>query len=245
MLRTLKSLVRSLPARFTPIAAALFLATAAGCVLYGNPDEYKTCADVACGKNASCGDGQCFCDAGHEGNPYTGCDAVMPVVDPECTLDCGQNAYCSEGECYCELDHVYVCGPNAGCMPESRLCDKTQDCQNGADEALVACAPSIFQEWLLTDSCDDNIDIEWRLFSQDRDWAWPNIDTTFKTTGFGIDQYQVIQCFEGETICFAGKSGSTVWGFNLDGSGQCDACCARCGQDQTLDIGLLTCDTQL
>lgn len=241
MLRTFKSL-RSLPVRLALVA---FLSGVAGCTLYGSPDEYKTCADVACGANASCGDGQCFCDAGYEGNPYTGCDAVKPVVDESCTLDCGQNAYCSEGECYCELDHVYVCGPNAGCMPESRLCDDTPDCPNAADEAIVACGKPIFQEFLLTDACDDNVDIEWRLYSQDRDWAWPNADTTFRTAGYGIDVYQTVQCFEGEYVCFAGQSGDTKWGFNLDGTGTCDACCAPCGDQPTLDVGLLTCDTKL
>lgn len=241
MLRTLKSLHAAAVGLFT-------LSAAAGCVLYGSPDEYKTCAEVACGLNASCGDGQCFCDAGYDGNPYTGCDAVKPVVDESCTKECGQNAYCSEGECYCELDHVYVCGPNAGCLPKERLCDGTPDCMDGqADEVEFLCEKPtpLFQEWLLTDACDDSTEIDWRLFSLDRDWAWPSIDTTFRTAGYGIDVYQVVQCFDGEVICFAGKSGETVWGFNLDGTGECEACCFECGSYPTLDVGLLTCDTQL
>lgn len=239
--QALRSALRPLH-RSLGLSLGLLVASAAGgCVLYGEPDDYKTCAEVACGNNASCGDGQCFCDPGYTGNPYTGCQADKPVVDESCAKDCGQNAYCSEGECYCELDHVYVCGPNAGCLPEARLCDDTPDCPNSADEEVAVCSPAIFQEWLLTDSCDDGLDIEWRLFSQDRDWAWPDIDSTFRTAGYGIDVYQIVQCFEGETICFAGQSGATTWGFNLDGSGSCEACCAPCGSQQTLDLGFLTC----
>lgn len=236
-------LLRSLrPLHLALCALGLFTASVgAGCTLYGSPDDYKTCAEVACGNNASCGDGQCFCDPGYEGNPYTGCESSKPIVDESCAKECGQNAYCSENECYCELDHVYVCGANAGCLPEARLCDGTPDCPNAADEAIAVCNKPIFQEWLLTDSCDDNLDIEWRLFSQDRDWAWPDSTATFKSAGYGIDVYQIVQCFEGETICFAGQSGTMTWGFNLDGTGMCDACCAPCGSQQTLDLGFLTC----
>jgi hypothetical protein len=224
------------------VLAGLFAAAfAGGCVLYGEPDDYKTCNEVACGNHASCGDGKCFCDAGYAGNPYTGCEAAQPEVDEKCTRDCGQNAYCSEGDCYCELDHVYVCGANAGCLPSARLCDDTPDCPNAADEQVAVCSQPVFQEWLLTDDCDDNLDIEWRLFAQDRDWAWPDAESLFRSSGLGVDVYQVIQCFEGEKICFAGQSGDVTWGFNLDGSGQCDNCCAVCGEFELLDLGYLTC----
>ncbi|MBZ5714470.1 hypothetical protein [Nannocystis pusilla] len=241
MQRTLSSLRTAL--RSLPLFAGLFTAAVAGgCVLYGEPDDYKTCQEVACGNHASCGDGKCFCDPGYEGNPYTGCQDATPAVDEECAKDCGQNAYCSEGECYCELDHVYVCGENAGCMPTERLCDKANDCPNAADEALAVCSPPVFQEWLLTDDCDDGLDIEWRLFAQDRDWTWPSIDSTFRTAGRGVDVYQIIQCFEGEWICFAGASGDVTWGFNLDGTGECENCCAACGSQDLLDLGFLTCE---
>ena len=215
-----------------------------GCVLYGDAEEVKSCDDVVCGNNATCGGDQaeCFCDAGHAGNPYDGCFAEQPVVDATCKADCGQNAYCSEGECYCDLDHVAVCGANAGCMPEARLCDAQEDCPNAADENVAVCSPPVFQDWLVTDDCDDGAPIEYRLFSQDRDWSWPGATTTFKTTSLGAEDYQTIQCFEGELICFAGASGDVVWGFNLDGSGSCDACCATCGSDSVLDLGFLSCE---
>lgn len=237
-LATLRIALRSLP-----LFAGLFAAAAAGgCVLYGGPEEHKTCAEVACGNHASCGDGECFCDPGYDGNPYTGCHDATPEVDESCNQDCGQNAYCSEGACYCELDHVYVCGDNAGCLPTERLCDQTPDCPNGADEAVAVCSQPIFQEWLLTDACDDGRDIEWKLFALDRDWAWPGAETAYSTAGFGVDVYEIIQCFEGERICFAGASGDVTWGFNLDGTGECEACCTTCGYEALLDLGLLTCE---
>jgi len=222
-----------------PFAAALIT----GCVLYGGADDYKTCADVVCGDHATCGgDGQCFCDAGYGGNPYEGCKSAQPEVDPSCSKECGQNAYCSDGECYCELDHVYVCGANAGCLPTANLCDAQPDCPDGADEQPAVCSKPTFQEWLLTDSCNDAEDIQWRLFAQDRDWVWPNKDEVFRSGGLNVDTYQIIECFEGETICFAGESGETKWGFNLDGTGSCDACCAQCGSQELLDLGYLTCE---
>ncbi len=218
------------------------VAASAGCVLYGDAEPYRTCAEVVCGNNASCGDGQCFCDPGTEGNPYTGCLAVQPEVDPDCSLDCGANAFCSGGACYCEADHVAVCGANAGCMAESRLCDGLADCPNSADENVAVCQPPLFQEWLLTDGCDDTLAIEWRLLAQDRDWAWPGADEVFRTPGFNVDTYQTIQCFADEVICFAGASGSLTWGLGLDNSGDCEDCCFYCGAAPLLDIGYLTCE---
>jgi hypothetical protein len=207
-------------------------AAAAGCVLYGDAEEQKTCAEVVCGSNATCGDNaECYCDAGYAGNPFDGCKAIEPDVDENCSLDCGQNAYCSEGGCFCELDHVAVCGANAGCMPESRLCDDKEDCPNAADEAPAVCGTPIFQDWVATDNCDDGEDFEWRLYALERDWAWPADGASFYTTGFYVDAYQTIQCFEGETICYAAASGSIAWGFNLDGSGECDDCCFACTEE--------------
>lgn len=234
--------IRSALRSFHLLCGLLVASTAGGCVLYGGADDYKTCDEVACGNHASCGDGECFCDPGYGGNPYVGCESSQPAVDPACTKDCGQNAYCSEGACFCELDHVYVCGPNAGCLPNDRLCDASPDCPNSADEQPAVCSAPVFQEWLLTDSCDDSLDIQWRLFSQDRDWTWPSKDEVFRSAGYSVDVYQLIECFEGETICFAGESGDVKWGFNLDGTGTCEACCAMCGSQQTLDLGYLTCE---
>lgn len=232
---TLKTLTRTL-------LVALVAATA-GCVLYGDAEEHKTCEDVACGAHASCGgEAECFCDPGYQGNPYEGCVDPKPVIDENCAVACGQNAYCSEGECYCELDHVPVCGANAGCMPVARLCDDKQDCPNGADEQPTACSTPVYQEWLLTDRCDDGEDIEWRLFALDRDWVWPSQGESFFTSGYLVDVYQTVQCFRDETICFAGASSTSTWGFNLDGTGECEACCAQCGSQELLDLGFLDCN---
>jgi len=230
--------------RISSLLPAFVLSFVTGCVLYGDAEEFKSCDDVVCGNNATCGGDQaeCFCDAGYAGNPYDGCFAEQPPVDETCKLDCGQNAYCSEGECFCELDHVAVCGANAGCLPEARLCDGQQDCPDAADENVAVCSPPLFQDWLVTDDCNDDLPIEWRLFALDRDWSWPGATTTFKTTGLGAEDYQTVQCFQGEVICFAGAAGDVVWGWNLDGSGSCDACCYECGSNSVLDLGFLTCE---
>lgn len=221
--------------------ASAVTSAATGCVLYGG-EEQRTCAEVVCGSHASCGDNaECFCDPGYAGNPYDGCLSVQPAVDPDCDLDCGQNAYCSEGACFCELDHVAVCGTNAGCIPEERLCDEMADCPDSADENVTVCQPPVFQDWIITDACDDGLDIDWRLFALDRDWAWPSIDTTWVTNGLLVDNYATIQCFQGETICTAAAAGERTWGFALDGSGNCEDCCFTCGADTLFDAGYLEC----
>lgn len=232
------------PLALLGLLALPFMASfATGCVLYGGAEEYKTCAEVVCGNHATCGDNaDCYCDPGYEGNPYDGCKDITPDVDATCKADCGQNAYCSEGACYCELDHVAVCGVNAGCMPANRVCDDKPDCPNSADENVAVCGDPVYQEWLITDDCDDGLDIEWRLFAQDRDWAWPDITSTFVTTGIGAEDFQTIQCFSGETICMAGAAGDTVWGLNLDGTGSCDTCCFLCGSESFNDLGFQTCN---
>ena len=141
MPRISMSLPRKLLALLPVGASTFLLAAATGCVLYGDAEDYKTCAEVVCGNHATCGgDAECFCDAGYEGNPYDGCVSVQPEIDASCEADCGQNAYCSEGACYCELDHVAVCGANAGCLPEARLCDSQPDCPNQADEDVAVCS---------------------------------------------------------------------------------------------------------
>lgn len=227
---TLKTLSRTL-------LVALAGATA-GCVLYGDAEEHKTCAEIVCGANASCGgEAECFCEAGYEGNPYEGCSARKPEVDASCDVACGQNAYCMDKECYCELDHVPICGANAGCLPEARLCDAKQDCPNGADEQPAACSTPVYQDWVATDTCDDGADFEWRLYALDRDWVWPAAGDSFFTSGFGVDAYESIQCFEGETICYAAVSGDIAWGWNIDGTGDCTDCCFACGAGDVFYIG--------
>lgn len=223
------------------LLALLASSAGAGCVLYGGEDQ-RSCAEVVCGSNASCGDNaECYCEPGYGGNPYDGCQSVQPPIDADCDLDCGQNAYCSEGACYCELDHVAVCGTNAGCIPEARLCDDQADCPDSADENVAVCQPPVFQDWIITDACDDGLDIEWRLFALDRDWAWPSIDTVWVTQGLLVDSYATIQCFAGETICTAQAAGSRTWGLALDGSGSCDDCCFICGEQTLFDAGYLEC----
>ena len=57
--------------RISSLLPAFVLSFVTGCVLYGDAEEFKSCDDVVCGNNASCGGDQaeCFCDAGHAGNP--------------------------------------------------------------------------------------------------------------------------------------------------------------------------------
>ncbi len=132
---------------------------------------------------------------------------------PYDTYDCGAYAYGYRGSCYC--DDGYDGDPYEGCSP--------------------------IMSWRLTDACDDQGDIAWKLFSQDRDWTWPSGSDVYWTTGFDFDSLEAIVCERGELVCFGGESESGLeYGVGLDGTSSCDDCCYECDAYE-LDFGLLTC----
>ena len=89
---------------------------------------------------------------------------------------------------------------------------------------------------------DDEQDVYWKLYSDDRDWSWPAGESTYLTPGFGIDQYQTITCEFEEWICFGAEtSGGLVYGVGLDFGADCSDCCFRCESGQ-IDLGFLTCN---
>ena len=141
---------------------------------------------------------------------------VVAVVDnlPDDCEDvvCGDQAYCSAGAC--------SCAPGYGGDP------------------YTACEP--FMEVLLTDACDDGLDVEFRLFSLDTTQTWPTSSTLF-TAGLDVDTVYEIRCEEGELVCFGARAGDLVWGVGLDGQGDCpEAFRFTCGPKQ-VDAGYLTC----
>lgn len=130
-------------------------------------------------------------------------------------LDCGPYAYAYRGSCYCD------------------------DGFQGDDPTGVGCSPVM--SWRVTDACDDQGDIAWKLFSQDRDWTWPNGTDVYLTTGFNYDSLEAIVCERGELVCFGGMSDSGLeYGVGLEGAAGCDDCCFECDAYE-LDFGLLTC----
>jgi len=220
------------------VAVALLL----GCALHTQPDEVDACEDVTCSSNAACAGGECFCDQGYEGDPYAleGCQPIRPPEGGTCEEGCGENAYCSDGECYCVQGAVAVCGTE-DCIFESSLCDGVADCPNGADESPAVCSPIVVQQWMLTDECADNRNIEWRLWAWERDWVWPGPDEVFESWGLYVDSNESIECAEGELICFGAEAGDRAWGVGLDATYECDDCCSICAAD-LVDVGYLTCD---
>jgi hypothetical protein len=221
----------------------LVIVGTAACALHADPvTEDASCEDVVCSTNATCGGGECFCDQGYEGDPYAleGCQPIRPPPIGDCEGGCGENAYCADGNCYCEEGTVAVCG-TPDCIPRANLCDGTADCPNAADEDPAVCYPAVVQEWLLTDTCADGLDVEWRLWAWDRDWVWPGPHEIFVSGGLYIDSYEAIECAEGELICFGGQAGDRVWGVGTDGAYDCDDCCSTCAAD-LVDVGYLACE---
>ncbi len=142
-----------------------------------------------------------------------GLGCVVYVSERECDgVSCGANAFCDLGTCRCFSG--YEGDPDEVCDP--------------------------VMSWLLTDSCDDGEEIEFRLFALERDWVWPDGGDVYFTQGLDVDSQADIVCYEGETICFGAETSGYVWGVGLDGSEDCEACCFECGSVYA-DMGYLTC----
>ena len=210
------------------------------CVIDVPQDPEHPCDGVRCSLNGSCRDGACYCDSGYLGNPYAlhGCQSSRPGVG--CTTTCGLNAYCEDGACVCEQGFLAVCG-TGDCLALRQLCDGVPDCANQADEADETCAQQAVQQWTLVDDCDDGRDIEWRLWSRDRDWAWPGPDEAFVTDDEGVPSHEEVECLFGEQICLGAVAGARTWGVGVDGTGHCEGCCFICSEEP-VDLGGLSCE---
>lgn len=129
--------------------------------------------------------------------------------------ECGPNAYDYRGACYCEEGFT------------------------GDDPRGDGCSP--LMTFRITDACDDEADVAWKLFSDDRDWTWPSGTAVYVTPGFERDGLETIECVQDELICFGAEADSgLVYGVGIDFSEDCDDCCFRCDSYE-LDLGLLTC----
>ncbi|MCH9688332.1 MAG: hypothetical protein K0V04_43275 [Deltaproteobacteria bacterium] len=220
------------------LSAALWLP---GCVVEV-PSERQPhpCDDLACSDNGFCRDGECFCERGYLGNPYAihGCQSTAP--GSACGTTCGLNAWCDDGACVCEQGFVAICG-TGDCLSLGQVCDGTPHCANQADEAPQTCAQQVVQQWSVVDECDDGVDVQWRLFSRDRDWAWPAADLVFVTDALGVSSHEEIECQKGERICFGGDADGLTWGVGIDGLAECDDCCLLCSE-QPIDLGFVACE---
>lgn len=198
------------------------------------------CLGLTCSNNGYCDDGVCLCRSNYVGNPYAlhGCQPVG-ALSP-CQTTCGLNAYCEASACRCAEGFVAVCG-TGDCVATRALCDGSPDCANAADEDPYVCHDGAVQSWSLVDACDDGDDLQWRVWSRDRDWVWPNIDDVFVSSGLDTVSRESIECLVGETMCFGGVAGDgAAWGVGLDGRGSCGDCCFECSGDPVV-LGDLTC----
>lgn len=207
--------------------AALVAGLVGGCVLELPEDAVpEPCDLVVCSTAAYCDDGRCLCEAGHAGNPNAahGCQPTAPPT--------------------CDDTSVAACG-GTQCLAIDRLCDGVDDCADASDEDPMTCSDQAIQEWVVTDACHDGEDVQWRVWSLDRDWVWPSIDDAFWTIGLDVASTEPIECIDGELLCFGGRSGPADapvrWGVDLDGTGECDDCCAVCAAD-VVDMPALRCD---
>jgi len=130
--------------------------------------------------------------------------------------DCGPNAYAYRGDCFCE------------------------DGYQGNDPYGKGCSP--IMTFLITDDCDDGYDVAWKIWADERDWTWPSGDAVYVTPGYLYDQYETIECEQGELLCFGAESdGGLVYGVGLFNTESCDDCCFPC-ESREYDLGYITCN---
>lgn len=130
---------------------------------------------------------------------------------------CGPYAYGYRGDCYCE------------------------DGYQGDDPYEEGCWPVM--TFRLTDDCDDGSNVEWKLWSEDGTWSWPEGDEVYVSPGLGYDDLRAITCVPDEWICFGAQTetGGLVYGVGTDFSAACDDCCYPC-ESREVDLGYLTCN---
>ncbi len=141
------------------------------------------------------------------------CILYVDDTDAECeAVTCGANAYCDAGQCSCY--------PGYGGVAEQ-----------GCDPLMSV---------LVTDLCDDDLDVEFRLFSEYDDTTWPTNSTLF-TAGYDVDTIHEIRCLDGEVVCFGAQAGDLSWGVGLGNDLSCGSPFRfECGP-YTVDAGFLTC----
>jgi hypothetical protein len=224
-----------------PLAGLGLLLT--GCIIEtgggdGPGETDGGCAGAQCSVNAFCRDEECVCRPGFLGDPYAEFGCQPPADESPCKTTCGLNAVCEDAACVC-LPGFVGCG-TGDCIPAQQLCDGVTDCPAGGDEGEQRCTPSVDQTYMLTDGCDDGLDVEFRLWAQQRDWVWPGPDDVFSTPGLGTSIAQAIECVEGELVCVGARIGDLVYGVDLDASRTCDDCCFPCDAT-TVNFGVLEC----
>jgi hypothetical protein len=135
------------------------------------------------------------------------------VAEDRCDgVECGFRAHCDRGVCECV--EGFDGDPDEGCDP--------------------------VQTVLLSDDCDDGLELEFALHAQERTWRWPEGSDVFTAAGLHVVTEQSIVCVEGELVCLGAQAGPLTWGVGLDGSEPCDWCCFECFSD-VVDLGRLDC----
>jgi hypothetical protein len=220
------------------LASLIAAAIAAACVFEDPPIRPLTpCERVECSVDGFCDDGVCFCNRGYVGDPYATHGCQLPGA---CETTCGLNSFCENGACVCAEGFSAVCG-TGDCLADGSICDGTPDCPNGADEHADVCARSVILDVVVVDACDDGLDIEWRLYSGDKAWVWPGVQSVFITRGLDVESFESVDCLQGEELCFGAAAGDNDWGIGLEGTLMCETCCFVCA-DQSIDLGELACD---
>lgn len=83
--------------------------------------------------------------------------------------------------------------------------------------------------WIIIDHYDTVRSVNYRFLSQERQYAWPSLRSTYSTPEFRVPRDHRLRCNRtGEKICVGGAVGRRYWGVGLDNRHQCTNCCVRC-----------------
>jgi hypothetical protein len=192
-------------------------------VCNGSETQATCCADCGCPSGESCQSGSCAA------NPYCG-DGVCNGSETQATCcgDCG----CPSGES-CQSG---ACQPNAVCGDGVCGAGETQDncCADCGCLVGYSCRGSCVyvgtstMTWSITDSCNDGLTIDMRLFDINARLVWPAPPSDYVLAP-SQSYSQNITCNTGNKICLGARQGTKYWGVDIDDSKSCTDCCWFCG----------------
>ena len=138
----------------------------AGRALNGEPDDYKTCAEVACGASTAASAAATASAPATPATRATRTPAVRTRRPPSTTSvprTAGRTPTAPRASATASSTTSTCAARTPAARPTEPLCDKTNYVRTPPTRPSRSACCSSSRSWLLTDDCDDGLDIERRL----------------------------------------------------------------------------------